>query len=313
MMQIGLASDQYEYSFEEGLMRIGATGGIRRSFDLSLQDLNRVQNPPRILPDTQRVRVVSPSRFEGHRPRSLSRASDNHFQICQWIRFPSVRMVPEMMTFSTLPEELYTPTKKKPWQGIYIGDNPRYEYDPAPWCQFLVVLQVKADRGTRRITSSRKPEDDGIHDKIGEGPSPADGNNAHSVSLEENTEESEDEPYYGRLEAIKLTGDSRVPRGEYLWVAPDIGSKGLIRIGHEQLLKGTRIVRSLGHLAATPDFQDFRDYRRGKSFVRWRYSFSLTLTPADRYVPTELMMISHGHLGMYWEVSFVVSESPLVC
>ena len=39
------------------------------------------------------------------------------------------------MTFSTLLEESYTPTRKKPWQGIWVGDYSGHG------CEFLLVLQ----------------------------------------------------------------------------------------------------------------------------------------------------------------------------
>ena len=66
----------------------------------------------------------------------------------------------------------------------------------------------------------------------------------------------EDESVYrGRIEAVKLTGDPNIPRGEYTFIAPDIGPNGLIRVAKEEIFKGARIVRSVGHIAAT----GFRD------------------------------------------------------
>lgn len=55
--------------------------------------------------------------------------------------------------------------------------------------------------------------------------------------------------YRGRLEAIKLTGDPNIPRGEYTFISPDIGEGGLVRIAKEDQFKGARIVRSRGQLA----------------------------------------------------------------
>lgn len=55
--------------------------------------------------------------------------------------------------------------------------------------------------------------------------------------------------YRGRLEAIKLTGDPNIPRGEYTFLADNIGDGGLVRIAEEDQFKGARIVQCLGQLA----------------------------------------------------------------
>lgn len=55
--------------------------------------------------------------------------------------------------------------------------------------------------------------------------------------------------YRGRLEAIKLTGDPNVPRGEYTFVVEDLGSKGFIGVGRHPPFQGARIVKSQGHVA----------------------------------------------------------------
>jgi hypothetical protein len=61
--------------------------------------------------------------------------------------------------------------------------------------------------------------------------------------------------YRGRIEAIKLTGDPNIPRGEYTFIAPDIGPNGLVRVATEEMFRGARIVKSVGHIAA----RGFRD------------------------------------------------------
>ena len=120
-------------------------------------------------------------------------------------------------------------------------------------------------------------------------------NNFDANVLEESTQELEDEPCYGRLEAVKLTGDPNVPRGEYTWIAEDIGSKGLIRIAHEQVFKGARVVKSLGHVAE-------REFRNGKCPVCEMTIQCVDHMNLDRYTSSQLIMISHDSLAQYWEV-----------
>ncbi|KAK5732943.1 hypothetical protein LTR17_010076 [Elasticomyces elasticus] len=80
----------------------------------------------------------------------------------------------------------------------------------------------------------------------------------------------------GRLEAIKLTGDPNIPRGEFSFLAPDIGHGGFLRVADEEIFRGARVVRSAGHIAG----RGFRE---------------------DQYTPSQLIMISHDRLAQFWE------------
>jgi hypothetical protein len=191
----------------------------------------------------------------------------------------SVRMPEDITTYATLPPECYTPTKAKPWQGIWCGDYSGHG------CEFLVVLQPdKKDeqplpggmdylrdwfRGeTRRGSDSSEASfASAQEEQVSTEASPS----HNSVSLEDialgvmssrheilpDMTDVPDAPT-GRIEAIKLTGDMNIPRGEYSFIAPDIGHGGFVRVADEEIFRGARIVRSAGHLAQ-------RGFRDGKS------------------------------------------------
>ena len=209
----------------------------------------------------------------GHRPRRLEDASDQTFRLRKWIDFGmanlqlGVRLGEDVLTFSTLPEESYKPTKDKPWQGIWVGDYSGHG------CEFLAVLQRDIDPRVKPITpttwamdspewldvtSDEEAEYESLDDQEVELSSQSQAEAcASDTTAAMSLLEAEDDPVCkGRLEAIKLTGDPNVPRGEYTWIAEDIGPKGLVRVAHEQMFKGARVVKSLGHCAA-------RGFRKG--------------------------------------------------
>ena len=75
----------------------------------------------------------------------------------------------------------------------------------------------------------------------------------------------------GRLEAIKLTGDVNIPRGEYTFIAPEIGPGGFMRVADEETFAGARIVRSAGHLAG-------RGFVHGLSLFPFLFFFVIFLS-----------------------------------
>lgn len=240
-----------------------AFGGLSRAIFLcrpippQLEDPGMTLWPPATLPATQRVRSDSQSLFKGleDKPRTLGQASDCTFRLRTWLEFPSVGGLPgtiqgeNVMTFSTLPEEAYTPTKEKPWQGIWVGDYSRHG------CEFLAILQTSVSKSLQadspshddRPISTGPNEDSSASRPVEERPP----NSEPHLDLDQakSAEELEDGLCRGRLEAIKLTGDQNIPRGEYSWIAEDIGPRGLIRIADEEPFRGARIVRGVGHLA----------------------------------------------------------------
>jgi hypothetical protein len=245
----------------------------------------------------------------GHRPSTLGEVSEYNFRLRKWVEYTgrrssprimsftspnglsaamglggnyfagmnasvgggmSVRMPEDITTYATLPAECYTPTKAKPWQGIWCGDYSGHG------CEFLVVLQPDTDdeqplpsgmdylrrwfRGDFRVHrdsdsseasfASAQEEQQATETKDGlPGVATTDDDievlSTHEEILPDNVENAPS----GRIEAIKLTGDMNIPRGEYSFIAPDISDGGLVRVADEEIFRGARIVRSAGHLA----------------------------------------------------------------
>ncbi|KAI9766603.1 MAG: hypothetical protein M1840_006414 [Geoglossum simile] len=254
---------------------------LARHIPPTLQVNNMALWPPRNIPASQRVRNHSVGNFRGHAPRNLAQASDQTFRIQQFLtfgQFGGVRMDEFVTTFSTLLPELWTPTEQKPWRGIWVGDYSKHGFE------FLLLHQPDA----------ASPASTTINGSGGEG-----GDDGSDGS---------DGVYQGRLEAIKLTGDPNVPRGEYSWIAEDIGRGGYLRVADEEMFRGARIVKSIGHVAregfvdgelfstlACTGLKHHMHYvsRCGLSWANRRN--------ADHFLPTQLVMISRNKLAQYWE------------
>ncbi|KAF2230343.1 hypothetical protein EV356DRAFT_526809 [Viridothelium virens] len=290
-----------------GSQGIYSTFMLTRPLDPSLINPGTSVWPPQIIPAGERARNESAQQFNaiGHKPSCLSEMSTGTFRLRKWMQFGtsripghggiSMRMGEDVVTYGTLKEEAYTPTLDKPWQGIWVGDYSGHG------CEFLLVTQPNKEderplpEGVRQRRSqavlSTAYFDTGTHAILNPYPltvlNASDETELEAVEEEEEITaekehghygqvESSDTRYRGRLEAIKLTGDPNVPRGEYTFIAPDIGSNGLIRTATEDPFRGARIVKSAGHIAGS----GFRD---------------------DQYIATQLIMISHDRLAQYWE------------
>lgn len=259
--------------------------------------------PPSTTPSPNRCRNESPTQFRdvAHRPSVLSELSTSTFRLRKWVEFsrsgfPNVRVGEDVTTFATLPEECYTPTKEKPFQGIWCGDYAGHGVE------FLVFMQpddpkplperaewtLRAHEREGSVSSggswSTAPMDTTLEEMDeDEDPSALSDEQNDVSSPSHDTEGSPDSPmgdnetvYQGRIEAVKLTGDPNIPRGEYTFIAPDIGPNGLLRVATEEPFKGARIVRSVGHIAA----RGFRD---------------------DDFMLSQLILISENELAQYWE------------
>jgi len=174
----------------------------------------------------------------------------------------TVRMGEEVSTYGTLPPSCYVPTKEKPWQGIWCGDYSGHG------CEFLLVLQPEMGQetplpegmnhmlewlatGRFRRNSNGSESSDSSYASAQEDQEPeSDTSSAYDLPTPASSDTIDRQDVYnGRIEAIKLTGDPNVPRGEYTFIAPDIGDGGLVRIADEAAFKGARVVRSAGHIA----------------------------------------------------------------
>ena len=329
---------------KEVTMNTGSAHGVCSMISLcqpipkQLQDPSMALWPPSIIPSVQRVRNESPSRFRNaaHRPRSLDGMSDSTFRIRKWVHFANimqqlgaVRMGEDVVTYSTLLSESCNATKERPWQGIWVGDYSGHG------CEFLLVMQREVVSNTtmsRQSSTGSLPSGMSIEEMEAEAQDDresgfnqvselplyngaaeaslvmsnetsgetveksavdsnvpdAGGSSAKITQATSNDRSAQSKPpdnwEYGRLEAIKLTGDINVPRGQYTWIAEDIGPKGLIRIGNEQMFAGARMVKSWGRIAG-------RNFRH------------------DRFIPSQLILISHDTLAQYWEVSITCLRS----
>ncbi|KAI1000508.1 hypothetical protein K3495_g7687 [Podosphaera aphanis] len=188
-------------------------------------------------------------------PRRYSEASQFAFRTRQQFNDPLGHnsMLHELsssdiMTYCTLDPRVYTPTEEKPYRGIWVGDYSGHG------CEFLLMHQP----------DDLEPFDEASVVR-----------NANETDEEFAARKREERIYRGSIEAIKLTGDPNVPRGEFTFIADDISSGGFIRLADDQIFKGARIVRSLGHIAA-------RMFRH------------------DKFIESQLILISHDRLAQYW-------------
>jgi Cyclin D1 binding domain/F-box-like len=245
---------------------------LSRAIPKQLQDPSMEMWPPKTVMAEDRVRSASQDNFQGwgHKPQKHEEISQKTFRLRTWMQFSvggsafGVRMGEEVSTWSTLDPALYVPTKEKPYQGIWVGDYAGHG------CEFLLVTQRKTVHDESYQSQSRiwsrwlsdLPEYEPDTRVVM-------ANTIHGGGTLQG-----DPMFEGRIEAIKLTGDVNVPRGEYSWIANDIGSAGFIRVAEEEPFQGARVVKSRGHLAA-------RGFQNGLCFPTWDVS-KQTLTHWNR-------------------------------
>ena len=131
-----------------------------------------------------------------------------------------IKLGEEVATYTTLDPAQYTPTPTKPFRGIFVGDYGGHG------CEFVWIHQ---------------PDDDT--------PPPTVERREGEPDADYAARQREAAVYRGRLEAVKLTGDANVPRGEHTFVVDDLGEAGFVREETKDPFTGARVVRSKGHIA----------------------------------------------------------------
>ncbi|KAK3388619.1 hypothetical protein B0T20DRAFT_425907 [Sordaria brevicollis] len=183
-------------------------------------------------------------------PATRAEISDHAFHLRRWVEFGRVMRAhigEELVTYSTLDARLYTPTPEKPYRGIFVG-----HYGPHG-CEFILMHQPDDDPRSFEELERREGETD-----------------------EEFEQRKRDAKVYrGGIAGIKLTGDPNVPRGEYTFVAKDIGEEGFVKVADEEEFLGARVVKAKGHVAE----HNFRD---------------------DDWIDCDLFLASHNRLALHW-------------
>lgn len=189
--------------------------------------------PPATIPARDYIQGYSFDLPLEGRPTCRAQVSDQTFRLRRWMEMAGaigIQMGQDISSYSTLDPKLYTPTKTRPWRGLWAGDYSGHGFE------FLLFHQPDepdiSDEELNLIRADGETDEDWEQRRL------------------------EARIFRGRLEAIKLTGDPNVPRGEHTFAADDLGPDGFVGYVHDEPLmgsdpKGTRVVRSKGHVALT--------------------------------------------------------------
>lgn len=182
-------------------------------------------------------------------------------------------------TYSTLAPEVYTPTPEQPWKGIWVGDYSGHG------CEFLLIKQTHATPFDEAAFAATRAE--------------------RETDAEFARRRADAKKYRGSLEAVKLTGDPNIPRGECTFVADDLGDDGYVTTVEEEPFAGARVVQSKGHVARTgfthgKSSSNLCIYTHIHTCLPTCESQPLTRASTDRYIKSQLLLISENRLAQFW-------------
>jgi len=215
--------------------------------------------PPLIIPSTTRTRGVSMNGFAdaGHRPQNIGQICENAIRLYTG----HAMHAPHWHTWSALDPELVTPTPEYPMRGIWMGDYNGHGSEfiaflqPAPGDPYFFSQAARSQLQNsveREYQGSDLDQSDHMPPGLGK------------CNL--------DAP----LLAIKLTGDSNVPRGAFTFLTESLGGEMFLRNATESPFEGARVVRAACQTA-------------GARFTQPEWSMA------------QVIIVSSSKIAMLWE------------